>query len=213
MKVKLLKITDDLINNYKMLLDFLPTDRREATEKITNKEKYRSLAAGLLLSLCMEECGINFREVKILRGKNGKPYIENDGFYFNLSHSGDYAAIVYGDSECGIDIQQHREKSCKIANRFFTENEKRYLEENKDAFFDIWACKESYLKALSVGLTKKLDSFECVPVDCKVDIDEYKIKIFKISNHSIAVCLKGERFDADIEEIDSIIEWSRRCRF
>lgn len=50
MKVKLLKVTQKLIDNYEALLEELPFDRREKTEKIKNNEKYRSLAAGLLLS-------------------------------------------------------------------------------------------------------------------------------------------------------------------
>ncbi len=201
MKVKLLKVTQKLIDNYEALLEELPFDRREKTEKIKNNEKYRSLAAGLLLSCCMKEYGLDHKKCTLKYGENGKPYIENSDFHFNLSHSGDYAVIVYGDRECGIDIQCRKAGVNRVANRYFTEKEIEYIAKNEDAFFDIWACKESYLKAIGKGLTKRLDSFECVPVGGVALVGEYKIKVQRFEGYSVAVCLKGEVFDGEIKGV------------
>ncbi|MCI9438396.1 MAG: 4'-phosphopantetheinyl transferase superfamily protein [Lachnospiraceae bacterium] len=41
-------------------------------------------------------------------GKEGKPYLRDMPFYFNLSHSGEYVLCVIATEEIGADIQQHR---------------------------------------------------------------------------------------------------------
>ena len=47
---------------------------------------------------------------KIATKENGKPYfVEHRDIYFNLSHSGEYAVCVIGNTENGIDIEGKRE--------------------------------------------------------------------------------------------------------
>lgn len=97
------------------------------------------------------------------KSPSGKPFIKGrENFHFNLSHSGSWVAIAYGDTEVGIDVERHRTdaKQSAIAKRFFTPEEQQYLAEDPQCrFFEIWTAKESYLKYLGTGLNKDIKSF------------------------------------------------------
>ena len=62
----------------------------------------------------------------------GKPYFENMSLKFSLSYSENILGIAICNSEVGIDIEKIRyEKNMLlIKNRFFSINEKEYLEKN-----------------------------------------------------------------------------------
>jgi len=101
--------------------------------------------------------------------KHGKPSIENPkrDIRFNLSHSGERAvlAVVQG-REVGVDIEQIREnvEIDELAERFFSSGEKELLRplarpHKLRNFFRFWTCKEAFLKAQAVGLTRSLASF------------------------------------------------------
>lgn len=71
------------------------------------------------------------------------------------------------EHRCGVDIELLREVNyIKIAKRFFTDEESRYLlqtektdKEKMELFFKIWTGKEAYTKMLGCGLTMRMDSF------------------------------------------------------
>lgn len=56
-------------------------------------------------------------------GPKGKPYIRQVPWHYNLSHSGDYAALAVSDAPVGIDIQQMRFYQNSLVKRFFAEEE------------------------------------------------------------------------------------------
>lgn len=97
----------------------------------------------------------------LLRTKNGKPFFENSDICFNISHSRDTWACLMGLSYCGLDIQYIR--PCdheKIAGRFFSPAEQRYVMENgADGFFDIWVRREAYGKFTGDGFFGKCPEF------------------------------------------------------
>lgn len=93
-------------------------------------------------------------------GKNGKPYFRDLPFYFSLSHSGDYVFCALSTEEIGADIQQHRKRPGRdqrrhLADRFFSEEEKRALEasgESAALFYRLWARKEALGKLTGKGV-------------------------------------------------------------
>jgi len=108
-------------------------------------------------------------ELCFVYAAHGKPAIENPerDIRFNLSHSGERSvlAIVQG-LEVGVDIEQIREnvEIDALAERFFSDGEKEFLRPLSRAdklrnFFRFWSCKEAFLKAQAVGLTRSLASF------------------------------------------------------
>ncbi|MCW8345650.1 4'-phosphopantetheinyl transferase superfamily protein [Vibrio sp. ZSDZ65] len=109
-------------------------------------------------------------------GKKGKPRLstlqrEQTGLNFNLSHSKDYLliALLKSDDESmmlGADIEHARENTDihSIMNHYFSSQEIDDLKalnrsEQRGRFFDLWALKESYIKATGQGLATSLKSF------------------------------------------------------
>lgn len=103
-------------------------------------------------------------------GKQGKPAVEEPaGFYFSLSHSGDYVLCSVADREIGADIQQtgSRVKETML-RRVMTEKEiKAYNclkdEDKKKAFYRCWTIKESYCKLTGRGLSEDMRFFQIDP--------------------------------------------------
>jgi 4'-phosphopantetheinyl transferase len=86
---------------------------------------------------------------------------------FNLSHSGGLVACAVGQrADLGIDVEDPARvvNHLEIGESFFAEAEISALrtastERRSEVFFQIWTLKESYIKALGVGLSVPLSSF------------------------------------------------------
>jgi 4'-phosphopantetheinyl transferase len=111
-------------------------------------------------------------------GSHGKPYFTEPPLFgkifFSLSHSGAYWAVVFHNAEVGLDIEDlsirtgmARERMEKIAARFFSEEEAKYLEEKRGAengkdlaeFFCVWTAKEAFIKYMGDGMSYGLSRF------------------------------------------------------
>ena len=113
------------------------------------------------------------RKKMAVNEKNGKPAILDERHFFNLSHSGSYAACVYGTYPCGIDIQKHTPDRFHVAERCFTPLEqKKIREEGAQCFTRIWTVKESYLKYTGQGIRIPLNSIEVLPGRLQQKTDE-----------------------------------------
>ena len=123
------------------------------------EDKLRCVAAEAILKVAL-----GTEEYQIEKNNFGKPYIKNcEGFFYNLSHSGRYVVIAWGESEVGVDIQEYRENVDfpALSKRFFTSEEQTYIGEDLRRFYEIWTKKESYVKYTGEGLERGLGSF-CV---------------------------------------------------
>jgi len=110
------------------------------------------------------------RDLQFAYSQYGKPSITGSSseIRFSVSHSGDFALVaVARGREVGVDIEKIREdvETDRLAERFFSEAERlaiRHLaaEQRVPAFFRCWTCKEAFLKAQGVGLSRSLGSFD-----------------------------------------------------
>ena len=103
---------------------------------------------------------------------HGKPCLDGADFEFNTSHTQDIGVIVTGDVPLGVDIEalDRPMDYLQFARRTFTEEEFLDISKEHDAdlrlaFFNCWTGKESYVKAIGLGLYKDLRSFSvrCAP--------------------------------------------------
>lgn len=145
--------------------------RKIKIREMKNQEaKMRSLYAGGLLrfSLC-RELGLPIESTGCLcvgYEENGKPFLKDyPELFFNLSHSGEYVVCAIAREPVGVDIQKHTGIRERLADRFFTEEDKKRLTECKEQereslFFRMWSIKESYIKLTGRGLSQGLASFE-----------------------------------------------------
>ena len=89
----------------------------------------------------------------VARMPDGKPHIpERPDFHYNLSHSGNWVVIAFGETPVGVDVEKIRQDTDTdaLARRFFAPQEQRFLKESasdeRQRFFEIWTKKESFLK-------------------------------------------------------------------
>ncbi|MBO4859256.1 MAG: 4'-phosphopantetheinyl transferase superfamily protein [Treponema sp.] len=159
--------------------------RQQKVCKMKHQEdKRRSLGAGLLLQKALSDFGIDEKTTAFETNSNGKPYIscsDKEAVQFNLSHSGDYAMCIIGDSPVGCDVERVRKIDLKLAERFFAQSEKEMIsnqptEDDKiNTFFRLWTLKESYVKAEGQGLSIGLNSFAVQPDFNKILRDNVEV--------------------------------------
>lgn len=126
-------------------------------------EQHRAYAVSMrvqirrLLSLYLN---ISPSEISFKTAQFGKPYIVDSALSFNISHSGSYAlmAITLGQ-EVGIDIENWRylDNLEGLVSRNFSNNEQQHWlkidkKQRERTFFNLWTCKEAFIKATGRGL-------------------------------------------------------------
>lgn len=134
---------------------------------------------GILRTILGFYLNVESSRLQFRHGGSGKPELAdtfgNGTLHFSLSHSNGVALFAFArDHEIGVDIEYMREISEmeQIAEQFFSikENEVfRQLPKSqmREAFFKCWTQKEAFTKAIGVGLSYPLDSF-----DVSVDPDQ-----------------------------------------
>lgn len=117
----------------------------------------------LVSSYTAESIGISESDIQFVYGEHGKPYIKGNPIYFNVSHCANVILAAFGQEEIGADIEIVRGFKASVAERFFTDDEKTYIDLSADnnemnrRFFEIWTAKESFLKFCGVGLSGGFD--------------------------------------------------------
>ena len=102
-------------------------------------------------------------------GPEGKPWLpDRPGLHFSLSHSGELVLCSLSDAELGCDVETPRRVNAALVRRFFHPDEQRWLfslpqGEQDAAFLRLWTLKESYVKAIGLGLSLPLDAFCVLP--------------------------------------------------
>lgn len=181
-------------------------------EKLTGihskKAIRQSMGARLLLCKVLSQ---QYPEIplppKTTENPNGKPYLAHGGLYFNLSHSGDYAALVLSDEEVGVDIEKLEPPKIAVAKRFFSKPEYDWLAKHPMNFYELWVLKESYVKALGTGLTTPFSSFSIVVGD-EISLagdagGAFGFYLFnQPENYRLAVCKRGNREECPLTEIN-----------
>lgn len=109
--------------------------------------------------------GTDPRDLVFTFNPQGKPALDG-GPHFNLSHTGALAALaVSADGPLGIDIERHAEIEEAVARHSFSPAEyaalSRLAERDWQAgFYRCWTRKEAVIKAVGLGLSMPLDSFD-----------------------------------------------------
>lgn len=180
-KIHVYLIQFDLFNSEKCIQYLLDDERVRADKlKIEEKKNQFVITRSVLRLLLSSVIGKENQEIGFIYGEHGKPSIKEsiDGkpIEFNISHSGNYALIAITlSNKVGVDIEEvnidtdHQ----SLSKRFFSESEKNELirlgnELQLDAFYRIWARKESFIKATGKGVAFGLDRFS-VTLDETID--------------------------------------------
>ena len=173
------------------LAPLLSSDECRRAERFRRPADRRRFIAGrgILRKIISTYLALAPDEVRFVYNKYGKPFISagqnRDALSFNLSHSNGVAlyAVARG-RRVGIDVEHMREDfvTLEVAERFFSEDEFESLkavagDQRTKAFFTCWSRKESYIKAIGMGVSYPLDGFavslapDAAPALLKVDAD------------------------------------------
>ncbi len=133
-----------------------------------------------LLEIALKEEGIT--SYKILKSKNGKPYLENSNIFYNISHKNKMVGLIISNSEVGLDIEYIDTESIKRKSTlkyFFTEKERESITTNED-LLTLWTKKESYIK-LNGGMLR-----DAIGLD--INNTNVIFDTFKLDNYIITIC-------------------------
>uniref|UniRef100_A0A663LRU1 L-aminoadipate-semialdehyde dehydrogenase-phosphopantetheinyl transferase n=1 Tax=Athene cunicularia TaxID=194338 RepID=A0A663LRU1_ATHCN len=134
----------------------------------------------LIRKLIAEKLCIPWNEINLQRTSKGKPFLANNVFSiysnynFNVSHQGDYAVLAAEpELQVGIDIMKTNLPGSSSIPNFFRIMERQFTETEwcviksmsnewmqLDMFHRHWALKESFLKAIGVGIGFNLQRIE-----------------------------------------------------
>ena len=172
---------------YEKYLPYVSPERLEKIHLLKDDcQKKLSLLSHLFARYKIAETlSIPFKETVILYDSHGKPYVEGDNYHFSLSHCDNAIAFVSHTSPVGIDIQKI-ESTISSAIRFFTENEKNYVNFSSERFFEVWTKKEAYIKMLGTGLSTPLSSFDVLHHDISGLLFSTHVDSF-----SLSICAKN----------------------
>lgn len=134
--------------------------KQRADQYVKREDSLRCLAAGALLRYALGTSGYT-----VEYNPQGKPRIKgNETFHYNLSHSGSWVAIAFGDTEVGVDVELRPWDAAaeKVTRRCFSKEEQDYVLEKEEGiqerFLRVWTGKESYLKYLGTGLRRPMNT-------------------------------------------------------
>ena len=116
----------------------------------------RQVLAGVL--------GCEPEDVLIVEDAGAKPRLrDGNGWDFNLSHAGDYVALVIGCGEVGVDLEKMRpvREMEAVVERYFHPDEcaawrRVSQQEQEGAFFLLWSAREAAIKCAGTGLARGL---------------------------------------------------------
>ncbi len=89
-----------------------------------------------------------YSDMDLTYSSEGKPSL-SDGLQVSITHSYNYAAVIFSDTPVGIDIEKKRNKILKIAPKFTSNKEMEYVNNSDnpiDILTAIWGAKESIYK-------------------------------------------------------------------
>lgn len=197
-------------------LELLPESRLKKLSRMKSKEsKKQCIAAGLLLEYGLRQYDICGKDMTFLQNSDGKPYLlEWPKLHYNLSHSGEYAALAIGSFPVGIDIEKLRYGQEKLVKRFFSQEEVEGLLGNftDSAFTRTWTRKEAFLKACGTGMRMPLEGFstmtdviqinEKMPAEMRRNYMVHYVKSYQINDeYWLSVCQEGREVDGMPEEV------------
>ena len=130
-----------------LLLNKLPSARKERVNNLTDNPIYREFL--------IVEYFIVIRKLKLKNtvdfsyNEMGKPFFENAGFNFSISHCNDILIVAFSKSKVGVDIQYLLPFKDEVARRVCNDDEFNLIanSENPDLeFTKLWTQKESIVK-------------------------------------------------------------------
>ena len=150
-----------------------PEEKDRIGKFVFQKDAKSAMAGRLLLrkAVC-DSLNLRWNHIKLERTEKGKPYLVNQvssdlsKFNFNVSHQGDYAVLAAEPCNLvGIDVMKVETRAGGNLQLFFNTMARQFTfdewklikstaneHEQLCRFYRFWCLKESYVKALGIGI-------------------------------------------------------------
>lgn len=149
----------NIINNYDKYFKYL--DKNEISKINSLKSKYDQVRSLLGLLLIKAFTIRNKCDYIIKQNEYGKPYLIDNKFYYNISHSNEYVALGISNIDIGIDIEY----------------------DNKDDInYKEWTTKESFFKLIGKGLLMNDEDYK---IDYNSNIINYNNTNYRFNNYHL----------------------------
>lgn len=161
---------------------------KEEQKRIIFKKNYKARCQCLISTLLIKKAikdtlGLSESCISIKRTMTNRPYIEinkKNNIDFNVSHSDEWVVCAISSAgSIGIDIEKQLPMDINIGKEFLTKEEWRYLStyqgEKIQLFYKLWTLKESFLKAVGIGINDLIREINFGRLDNKKNIFEMKI--------------------------------------
>jgi len=151
------KINED----YEYLIELYKPDKqeRQILENFSSQSrKLEWLATRTLLN------ELSSKVLKIMYHSTGKPYLLNDELNISISHTQGYVAVLISTCEStGIDIEPVSRRVTKIAKRFLSDDEQKYISNSQNGLLALiyWCAKEVLVK---INGDRTLDFTKCLRI-------------------------------------------------
>lgn len=123
--------------------DFFKDHTGLDTEIKSEKRRLEFLAGRFLLKHLEED----FPLMNIKPDEHDKPRIDNNEYYFSISHSWPYvAAVISPHGEVGIDIQAWHPRMEQLQHKFLSADEQELTNNNTELITLAWCAKEAAYK-------------------------------------------------------------------
>ncbi|KAI8061270.1 4'-phosphopantetheinyl transferase superfamily [Thamnidium elegans] len=163
---------------FKTALSWLPDHEHSSVTRFKYERDQHLALTSLLLRrhYFSQRLQVPWPSLQFDRLPKGKPILKNEEIDFNISHEGSW--VIFGATkerglQIGVDtVIIDRPKSISIDEFIksflaqLTQQELELIKSNQDqelqlrTFYELWACKESYIKAIGVGLSLDLSKLD-----------------------------------------------------
>lgn len=114
-----------------------------ASDIKSDKRRIERLAGRFLLKYLKQD----FPLLNIAPDEHDKPRVDNNHYYFSISHSWPYvAAVVSPYVEAGIDIQCWHPRMEMLQNKFLSKEEQQFFKNDSKLITLAWSAKEAAYK-------------------------------------------------------------------
>lgn len=150
--------------------------------------------------------GILYDESRIQRSDDGKPYVDQTGVHFNISHGQRIVALACADTPVGVDVESERMIRDNTILKSCTPKEQMWLNDSNDPqtdFLKLWTLKESYVKMTGKGLRVPLLDLEFLVEDGKIQSNKEEGDFFQyeLKEGILSICLQHGRHLWSEEEL------------
>ncbi len=148
---------------------------------------------------------------RLVFGKNGKPSLaEHPEIRFNLSHCDGLAVCLFSPHECGADCESIRTYKPRTAQRVCSDSELAALEQAEDRdflFTRLWTLKESYVKAIGIGISYPLREVSFAFADDRIISSKPEASFYQLllDGHVVSVCVLGDMPEQKVLTMKSLL--------